>query len=409
VRQMDAKELISDTNQEEDGTESVYNSSSSSCDEENEDLEVSSVGSQDDEDDINLNDEHGILNDDLGSKWHYLGRNELAMTDKDNQIKSLSETVTGQESSLESVRAEYRLMRMQILQLETARNEFKSQCELKDSALQISQERISSLEEEVVNTHAQCLAFEEDFEAIKESFATQKVATKQEMTNSQDEAKILVDQVRDEFKEKLNRREEELNEVKDDHERIIRDLKTSVEEIEAERDNLKKMLTAKSISPIVTTQTYNYVEEEKKEDDSVAEPPALVSPNAFAETDSEKISNLLAEKAAKQAFKIANLTEENEMKDEQLRSLQEMVEMLLGKRNGEGELQEEGDGKRRAWGKRITNLRANTRQKASDILNRSGHGSQHGTWHGSQHGSQHGTWHGSQHGSHHGMPNQVTN
>jgi uncharacterized membrane-anchored protein YhcB (DUF1043 family) len=315
-----------------------------------------------------IDDETSILNDDLGSKWHTLGQNEAAMTSKDDRIKSLSETVAGQESALESVRAECKLMRMQLLQLETTRNEFKSQCELKDSALTISQDRISSLEEEVLRTHVECATYEEDYEAMKQSFATQKVATKQEISNSQEDVKTQVDYIREEFEEKLKRSEEQLKKVEEDRKRVVRDLKTSVDEIEAERDNLRIMLIGHTATPMM--------EEEKKESEEdmlVVTPP--VSPKSSAESDYEHLSRFV-EKASKQAFAIAQLTEENEIKDVQLKSLQEMVEMLLGQRNGEGELLDEENNKR-PWGQRISNLRAKSQQRASDLLTRSRHGSKH--------------------------------
>ena len=136
------------------------------------------------------------------------------------------------------------------MQLETTRNEFKNQCDLKDSALEISQSRISSLEEEVLRTHAQCATYEEDYEAMRESFATQKVATKQKIDHTQDGVKAKVEQVRDEFKEKLKREEEKLKEVEDDRDRMVRDLKTSLQEIEAERDSLQAKLAGSTMKPI---------------------------------------------------------------------------------------------------------------------------------------------------------------
>jgi len=338
-----------------------------------------------------MNDDAGILDEDLGSKWNTLEKNELEIASKDDQIKSLKATVAGQESALESVRAECKLMRMQLVQLETTRNEFKNQCDLKDSALEISQSRISSLEEEVLRTHAQCATYEEDYEAMRESFATQKVATKQEIDHTQDGVKAKVEQVRDEFKEKLKREEEKLKEVEDDRDRVVRDLKTSLQEIEAERDSLQAKLAGSTMRPISPAPINSSYIEEKKEDEDVRSSPVLVSPQSSSEAELIQMRSRFAEKASKQAFTIAQLTEENEMKDEQLKSLQEMVEMLLGKRNGDGELIDDDNNSKRGWGKRISNLRARTQQRASDLRNRSRHG-------GSMHGSQHGTWHGSMHG-----------
>ena len=156
---------------------------------------------------------------------------------------------------------------------------------------------------------------------------------------------------------------------------VIRDLKKSVEEMEADRDNLKSLLSTNTVF-------YDAACEEKKESDEdlcVVPPPAVVSPQSSGEADFDQMRNRFVEKASKQAYTIAQLTEENEMKDEQLKSLQEMVEMLLGKRNGEGE----DEGGKRQWGKRLSNLRAS--------MNRSRHGSIGGSQHG-------GTWHGSLHG-----------
>lgn len=295
-------------------------------------------------------DEKDILNGDLGSKWHSLEQKWQEMSSKDDRIKSLSETVAGQESALAEVRAECKLMRMQLLQLETARNEYKAQCESKDSALVVSQDRISSLEEEILMAHAKCATYEEDYEALRESFTTQKVATNQEISNSQDDVKVQVEYIREEFSAKLKNSQSELEEVKEDRDRVIRDLKASVEEIKAERDNLKAMLKGNIISPIMTSHI-----EEKKFDDGMFI-PGEVSPKSTIDVDFDDMRNRFVEKASQQAFTIAQLTEENEIKDEQLKSLHEMVEMLLGKRSGGGVPQEGGS---RAWGKRISNLRSN--------------------------------------------------
>eukprot|EP00531_Pseudo-nitzschia_arenysensis_P006455 CAMPEP_0116133456 /NCGR_PEP_ID=MMETSP0329-20121206/10115_1 /TAXON_ID=697910 /ORGANISM="Pseudo-nitzschia arenysensis, Strain B593" /LENGTH=794 /DNA_ID=CAMNT_0003628087 /DNA_START=239 /DNA_END=2623 /DNA_ORIENTATION=- len=321
--------------------------------------------------------EAGILDTDLGSKWNSLEQNELEMTSKDEKIKALTETVAGQESALASVRAECKLMKTQLLQLEKTRNEFKAQCKSKDSALLVSQDRISSLEIEVLEAHAQCATYEEDYEAMRESFATQEVATKQEINNSQDGVKIQVEQVREEFEEKLKESEAEMKDVIEDRDRVIRDLKASVDEVEKERDNLKTLLGGKTIIPVFPQHTDAVVEEEKKEE-MYETGPSVVSPTSEPEFD--LMRSRFAEKASKQAFTIAQLSEENEMKDEQLKSLQEMVEMLLGKRNSDFELQEEGG--KRQWGKRISQLRAMSQQSASNIINRSRHGSQHGSMHG---------------------------
>ena len=71
-------------------------------------------------------------------------------------------------------------MRSQLLQLERNHTELKSQCKSKDLALALSQDRIASLEGEVLEMHARCAGYEEDYNALKDSFATQKEATKQD-------------------------------------------------------------------------------------------------------------------------------------------------------------------------------------------------------------------------------------
>jgi len=321
--------------------------------------------------------EAGILDTDLGSKWNTLEQKELEMTSKEEQIKKLSETVAGQESALASARAECKLMKMQLLQLETTRNEFKAQCDSKDSALLVSQDRISSLEMEVLDAHAQFATYEEDYEAMRESFATQKVATKQEITSSQDGVKVQIEQVREEFEVKSKESEAELKNVIEDRDRVIRDLKISVEEVEKERDNLKNFMSENTIGgllPILSLPTDFGVVEEKKESDGLYEagPTAMVSPTSTSEAEFDVMRSKFAEKASKQAFTIAQLTEENEIKDEQLKSLQEMVEMLLGKRNSDFEPNED----KRQWGKRISNLRSSINQRVQGSM----HGSMHGEY-----------------------------
>ena len=319
--------------------------------------------------------EAGILDTDLGSKWNTLEQKELEMTSKEEQIKKLSETVAGQESALASVRAECKLMKIQLLQLETTRNEFKAQCDSKDSALLVSQDRISSLEIEVLEAHAQFATYEEDYEAMRESLATQKVATNQEITSSQDDVKVQIEQVREEFEEKLKEGEAESKNVIEDRDRVIRDLKISVEEVEKERDNLKNFMSENTIGgllPILPQPTDFGVVEEKKESDGMYEagPPGIVSPTSTSEAEFDVMRSKFAEKASRQAFAIAQLTEENEIKDEQLKSLQEMVEMLLGKRNSDFEPNED----KRQWGKRISNLRSSINQRVQGSM----HGSMHG-------------------------------
>jgi len=391
-----ATESSSEINEEKnvDDIETAEGSSSCIADEDAEKTDIldnsSSVTTHGSDDDSKINDETGVLNDDLGSKWHTLEQNELAITSKTDQIKALSATVAGQESSLESIRAECKLMKMQLLELETTRKEYKSKCELKDSALIISQDRISSLEEEILRTYDQCATYEEDYDAMRESFVTQKVATKQELANSQDDVKAQVEQIRDEFKEKLKRSEVQLKEVKEDRERVVRDLKTSVEEIEAERDNLQARFAGNTNIRILPSPIDDIFKEEKKESDEdmyLVASPVVVSPKSSADTDSEQMHIRFAEKASKQAYAIAHLTEDNEIKDEQLKSLHEMLETLLGNKSGDGDQRDEDSGNR-PWGKRISRLRAISQQRASGLLTRSRQGSFSGSRHGSRHGEE---------------------
>ena len=335
------------------------------------------------------NDKHSdacVLDDDLGSQWHALQENEEATAlaaSKEQQVSKLSAKVAERDSALNSLRSECKLMRMQLLQLETNRNEYKSQCESKNSALTASQDRIANLEDEVLRTHARCATYEEDYEALKESFATHKEATKQQLTNSQLDVKAQIESIQTESEEKLQRSGEQLKEVKEDRERLVRDLKVSVKEIESERDSLRTILAenAEAVTPI-TEDSYS---EEKKESECVA---SISEAQRLIESEKdlknfEQMRGRLAEKASEQVFTIATLQEENDIKDEQLKSLNEMVEMLLGKNCKE-------DDKNRPWGQRISKLRDLSQRGASGLLNRSRHGSMHGSRHGSMHGSQHG-------------------
>jgi len=335
------------------------------------------------------NDKHSdacVLDDDLGSQWHTLQENEEATAlaaSKEQQVSKLSAKVAERDSALNSLRSECKLMRMQLLQLETNRNEYKSQCESKDSALAASQDRIANLEDEVLRTHARCATYEEDYEALKESFATHKEATKQQLTNSQLDVKAQIESIQTESEEKLQRSGEQLKEVKEDRERLVRDLKVSVEEIESERDSLRTILAENA--EVVTPITEDSYSEEKKESECVA---SISEAQRLIETEKdlknfEQMRGRLAEKASEQVFTIATLQEENDIKDEQLKSLNEMVEMLLGKNCKE-------DDNNRPWGQRISKLRDLSQRGASGLLNRSRHGSMHGSRHGSMHGSQHG-------------------
>lgn len=92
----------------------------------------------------------------------------------------------------------------------------------------------------------------------------------------------------------------------------------------------------------------SHITEEKKFDDGMFI-PAQVSPKSTIDANFDDMRNRFVEKSSKQAFAIAQLTEENEMKDEKIKSLLEMVEMLQGKQGVP----------QRAWGKRISNLRPN--------------------------------------------------
>eukprot|EP00536_Pseudo-nitzschia_multiseries_P011855 jgi/Psemu1/244129/estExt_Genewise1.C_4280003 len=364
-----------DEDRQENGEESSNDDHESEVKTNNLDLSIITENSDDN------SQEADVLLDDLGSKWHSLQENENAMTlvaSKEKQVDRLSKTVTDQETCLESLRSECKLMRLQLLQLETNRNEYKAQCDMKDSALAISQDRIATLEEEVLRTHAQCATYEEDYEAMKESFDSQKMAAKQGMFHSEDEVKEQFEQIRTEFNQKLESKEVELTQIMEDRERLVRDLKASMKEVETERDNLLVELAEKNSVPATLPPLIeNSYKEEKKESEDDA-------------VDFEQIQSRFAEKAAKQANTIAKLTEENEIKDEQLKALQDMVEMLLG--NNKPEVRSEEN---RPWGQRISNLKAMSQRRASDLITRSRHG---GSIHGSRHG---GSIHGSRHGSRH--------
>ena len=355
-------------------------------------------------DDIKINNEI-ILDHDLGSRWHTLQENEEATAlaaSKEQQVNKLCAKVAERESALISIRSECKLMRMQLLQLETNRNEYKSQCDSKDSALSVSQDRIANLEDEVLRTHARCATYEEDYEALKESFATQKLATNQELNNSHLDVKMQTESIRTEFEEKLQHTEEQLMEVKIDRERLVRDLKLSVEEVELERDILRSRLVenaAAELSFAPITQDY-FNEEEKKESEDLPSERFVSSSEARRlmelEKDLENFNRMrgrLAEKASAQTFTIATLQEENDMKEQQLKSLNDMVEQLLGKNGKDGDEGTTGGSNNRPWGHRISNLRDRSQRKASALLSRSRHGSMHG---GSRHeGSMHG---GGRHG-----------
>jgi len=334
-------------------------------------------------------DEVCVLDDDLGSQWHTLKENEDAKAlaaSKEQEVNKLSAKVTERDSALSSLRSECKLMRMQLMQLETNRNEYKSQCQNKDSALVASQDRIATLEDEVLRTHARCATYEEDYEALKESINTQKEATKQELNNSQNELKERIGLMQTDFDDKLRRSEEELTKVKLDRERLVRDMKASVKDIESERDNLRTMLAEKS--------ERNYREEKKESD--VPTPPLSSdgdvkqeSKDTVCTTDKQRLIELenevknfeqtsgrFAEKSSNQALAIATLQEENEMKDEQLKSLNEMVEYMRK------QLAEKSS--RQVLGQRISNLRDLSQRTASDLFDRSRHGSN--SMHGSRHG-----------------------
>merc|ERR1712232_906479 len=225
------------------------------------------------------------------------------------------------------------------------------------------------------------------------------------------ELKAQIESIRTDFEEKLQCSEEQLKEVKLDKERLIRYMKASLEDIESERDSLRTTL-AENVAVVIPVKEDSYKEEKKESEDNIP----VSSPDNQARKESEdvvsssetqrlmelekdlknfeQLRGRLAEKASKQAITIATLQEENEMKDEQLKSLNEMIEMLLGKK---GKVEDNN----RPWGQRISKLRDISQRKASDFLNLSRHGSMHGSRHGSMHGSRHGSMHGSLHGSMH--------
>mgnify|MGYP005695354903 FL=1 len=222
------------------------------------------------------------------------------------------------------------------------------------------------------------------------------------LNNSHLDVKMQTESIRTEFEEKLQHTEEQLMEVKIDRERLVRDLKLSVEEVELERDILRSRLVENaaaelSFAPI----TQDYFDEEKKESEDLPSEKFVSSSEARRlmelEKDLENFNRMrgrLAEKASAQTFTIATLQEENDMKEQQLKSLNDMVEQLLGKNGKDGdEGTTGGSNNNRPWGHRISNLRDRSQRKASALLSRSRHGSMHG---GSRHeGSMHG---GSRHG-----------
>jgi chromosome segregation ATPase len=313
----------------------------------------------------------GCLDDDLGSRWHTLEANEVATekaAEKERQVTELCAKLADREQDLTSLRSECKLIRMQLLQEERSRNEFKAQMAEKDSALEIANQRISNLEEEVLKTHARCAAYEEDYAALKESFATQKEATLKELGTTQECTKAQMEKIQTDYETKLTTLESRLSSEKSEKERLVRDLKAALTEIEAERDQLKEKIDTN------TARSAACDGEEKKEPEVEDEVVADTEKMKKLEEELkqfERMKERLAEKACAQASTIATLTEANENKDAQLTSLQEMIEMLLSERDANDNTAAN------QMMQRISSLRDKMREgagTAGGILNMSRHG-----------------------------------
>ncbi|KAG7342745.1 hypothetical protein IV203_020689 [Nitzschia inconspicua] len=314
----------------------------------------------------------GCLDDDLGSRWHTLEANEVATekaAEKERQVTELCVKLADREQDLASLRSECKLIRMQLLQEERSRNEFKTQMAEKDSALEVANQRIASLEEEVLKTHARCAAFEEDYAALKDSLAAQKEATLQELGSTQEETKAQMEKIRSDYETKLTTLESTLSSERSEKQRLVRDLKTALEEVEAERDQLKANMEVAAARSVA-----NGGGEEKKEPEVEDEKSSDGTKMCKLEEELkqfERMRERLAEKACAQASTIAALTEANENKDAQLTSLQEMIEVLLLEREASDKT---AGGQLR---QRFSNLRDKMREgaeQAAGMLEMSRHG-----------------------------------
>ncbi|KAL3920532.1 MAG: hypothetical protein SGILL_003215 [Bacillariaceae sp.] len=324
----------------------------------------------------------GAMGDDLGSRWHTLEQNEVATekaADLEQQVQALCVKLADREQDLTSLRAECKLIRMQLLQEERSRNEFKTQMAEKDSALSVAEQRIANLEEEVLKTHARCATYEEDYAALKDSYATQKEATLQELGSTQEETKAQMEKIQTEYEGKLTTLEQSLSTEKSERERLVRDLKTALEEMETERDQLKAKVSEKPAA---------FDGEEKKEADGEVSAADVEKMKKLEEElkQFERMRERLAEKACTQATAIATLTEANENKEAQLNSLQEMIEMLLQERDSQDNTTAN------QMKHRMSSLRDKMREKAAQVKEQVQDRSSHGGVFGSQHGlgSQHG-------------------
>jgi len=314
----------------------------------------------------------GYLDDDLGSRWHTLQANEEATekaADLERQVGELCTKLADREADLASLRSECKLIRMQLLQEERTRNEFKAQLKEKDSLLSVSEQRIASLEEEVLKTHARCATFEEDYAALKDSFAAQKEATLKEMTSTTEENKAKIDKMQSDYETRLQSLEEQLSKEVSDRERLVRDLKSSLGELESERNQLQEDIA--NLRIIQESNKKSSEGEEKKEQDS--EDKAAYEQKMKKLEDElkqfERMRERLAEKACAQASTIATLQEENENKEAQLASLNEMIESLIEEREA---------GSANQLRQRMFNLRDKVRERADivkdHVINRSQHG-----------------------------------
>jgi hypothetical protein len=301
------------------------------------------------------------LGDDLGSRWHTLEDSEEAtahVASLEAQVCQLSALVAEKNGSIENLKGEWQHMRLQLTKLEECRLESRRECEAKESALNVATSRIASLEDEVLQTHARCATSEEDYEALRESFTTQKEATKLEMSKFQEECGRRIDEIRTECERLL----EASNET-------VRDLKASIGEVELERGTLRvrcaeqdekvnkigEMLKAhivlsdrdevrlsrrviREVFPEVDGYAFSAavglpcdIKEGEEKDDEIPKNSnmSMMERSARHEEQRFEVGRKLAEKASAQACTIAELQDANEVKDAQLQALQEMVESLL--------------------------------------------------------------------------------
>lgn len=320
-----------------------------------------------------------LLGDDLGSRWHTLEESEEAtahVASLESQVCQLSALVAEKTGAIENLRGEWQHMRLQLGKLEESRLEAKRECEAKESALAVAASRIASLEDEVLQTHARCATSEEDYDALKESFTTQKEATRTEIAKAQEECCRRIDEIRTECERLLEASNEAGNA-----------LKAAVEELKGEREDLREICAGQDekIKRIGEMLRANLkagadggggMSGDEEEDVSIRRSAVDEVFNEFdgydlaaagggsgadrkegEEKDDQttksfemahdrfKVGRKLAERASMQASTIADLQDANEIKDAQLQALHEMVESLLVERG------ENVDN--RQWGHRI--------------------------------------------------------